>query len=146
MPYLLLAIGVLIGLYTLYRFVVKASIPQIKALIYTAFIAGVVIATFFLAVTGRLPAAIAVAATVVPLVYGYIRSKKEHGTVPPPSKGGSISSRAEALEILNLEDGASDDEIKAAYKKLMAKVHPDHEGSEWMAAKLNEARDFLLQK
>lgn len=143
MPYLLLGIGVLVGLYALYRFVLKADIKQIKALIYTAFIAGVVIATFVLAVTGRLPAAIALAATVVPLVFGFIKSQKEHDA-PSPPQSSSISTSEEALDILGLEDGASEEDIKAAYKKLMAKVHPDHEGSEWMAAKLNEARDFLL--
>ena len=61
-------------------------------------------------------------------------------------KKASVSSAQEAYEILGLEDGASEAEIQAAYKKLMQKVHPDKEGSEWMAAKLNAARDLLLKK
>ena len=53
-------------------------------------------------------------------------------------------SRAEALDILDLKDGASHDEIQANYKRLMAQCHPDKGGSPWMAERLNAARDFLL--
>ncbi len=116
---------------------------QIKALFLTAFILTVVVATFFLAITGRLPAAIALAGTMVPVVIGVLRSKQ--AAQPRFSADTDIKSREDALKVLNLKDGASEDEIKAAYKKLMQKVHPDQDGSEWMAAKLNEARDFLLK-
>lgn len=57
---------------------------------------------------------------------------------------GGIS-RAEALAILELEDTASAADIKAAHRRLMKKFHPDHDGSDYMAAKLNEAKDFLLK-
>ena len=53
-------------------------------------------------------------------------------------------SRAEALEVLGLEDGVGVDEIEAAYKTLIVKNHPDQGGTDWLAARLNEARDVLL--
>lgn len=52
--------------------------------------------------------------------------------------------RAEALRILDLQEGATADEIKRAYRRVMASAHPDHGGSSWMAAKVNEAKRVLL--
>lgn len=51
----------------------------------------------------------------------------------------------EALEVLGLDSGATADDIRAAYRRLMAQAHPDKGGSTWMAAKLNEARAVLLE-
>ncbi|MDG1287467.1 MAG: DnaJ domain-containing protein [Rickettsiales bacterium] len=53
-------------------------------------------------------------------------------------------SREEAALILGVEAGASEAQVKAAYKKLMKKLHPDQGGNDYLASKLNAAKDTLM--
>ncbi|MEM7651159.1 MAG: DnaJ domain-containing protein [Pseudomonadota bacterium] len=146
MPYLLLILGLLIGFYALYRFFLNADVAQIKALFLLAIVTVLCTALFVLAVTGRLPAAIALCSAVVPLGAGLWRAQRQEREDAHEPLEEEVSTREEALEVLGLDEDAEEDDIKAAYKRLMQKIHPDHEGSEWMAAKLNQARDILLDK
>ena len=54
--------------------------------------------------------------------------------------------RTEAYRVLGLQSGAGRDEIQAAYRRLIQRVHPDQGGSSDLAARINQARDVLLRR
>ncbi len=67
---------------------------------------------------------------------------KAAGSQPPPAGPGAMT-EAEAYRILGLAPGASLEEVRAAYRRLMKRVHPDLGGSSALAAMLNAAKELL---
>jgi len=61
-------------------------------------------------------------------------------------RAGSDVSLDEAYAILGLQPGADEEAIKAAHHRLMKQLHPDHGGTDYLAAQLNRARDVLLHR
>ena len=58
--------------------------------------------------------------------------------------GGDRLSLAEARSVLGVTAEATEAEIRSAYARLMRMAHPDHGGTNGLAAQLNAARDRLL--
>ena len=55
-------------------------------------------------------------------------------------------SEADARAVLGVRPGATEAEIRTAWKKAMARAHPDQGGTEGLAIQVNAARDRLLKK
>jgi len=121
--------------------------------------AGVLLAlvTIALAITGRVGFAFLTAGGAWFLLFGSVppwhRTYGPSGPGPgqgrgssgPPPRVGTMS-RAEALTVLGLKEGASDEEIRATHRRLILQTHPDKGGTNYLAAKINEAKDVLLRR
>lgn len=80
------------------------------------------------------------------LLIRYLRQRfgdhwQQHATGTTHSGDFSV---AEAYQILGLTPGASTESINSAHKKLIQKLHPDRGGNDYLAAKINRAKDILL--
>ncbi len=63
---------------------------------------------------------------------------------PPPHSARTDMTREDALAVLGLSEGATDEQIKAAHRRLILRMHPDVGGSAELAARINRAKDVLL--
>lgn len=90
---------------------------------------------------GAWPAALALAAAGVWLA---LASRRRPAAARPAHERSEMS-LAEARAVLGVAPGADEAAIQAAWRRLMARNHPDAGGSEGLAARLNAARDRLLR-
>lgn len=110
-----------------------------------------------LALTGRIHWLGGLFAGLIPVVRGllpylfkalpFLQHRRQHKQqentqqTPEPSVEMTV---AEALQILGLEPGASKEAIIQAHRQLIQKNHPDRGGNDYLAAKINKAKDVLL--
>jgi hypothetical protein len=107
----------------------------------------------FLAITGRMHWLGALIAGLLPFVKSafpwllrllpFLKTRRQQQQNSPKPSGNP--SKQEAYEILGLKEGASKEEILAAHKRLMQKAHPDRGGSDWLASRINSAKETLLK-
>ncbi len=71
------------------------------------------------------------------------RSRAQSGGQRQAASSGKMTTE-EAYQVLGLKSRASKQEVIEAHRRLMLKVHPDRGGSDYLAAKLNQAKDVLL--
>ncbi|MCX7380279.1 MAG: DnaJ domain-containing protein [Alphaproteobacteria bacterium] len=120
----------------------KANVKTLKTLgIWVVAIGGMLLAAMLL-FSGRGMTAIWALVMLGPLVWSWVVEQRGKAGGSAPVSGPMT--RAEAYEILGLKPGADAAAIRAAHRRLMQAAHPDHGGSDWLAARINQARDVLL--
>lgn len=127
----------------------RASVTTIKSLFtWIAALGGISLA-LLLVLSGRGGIALGALTLFGPLLWQRWRASHPAAASqfqpppPPPRRGGNMTPD-EAYQVLGLRPGASEAEIRAAHHRLMRSAHPDSGGSDWLATRINQARDVLL--
>jgi len=153
MPFLVIGIILAALLLLLMNWWANAKVESAKRSLMWAIIGVCLLLAMVLLATGKallaaVPAGYAVLRMVGPMAASKLLKNFKMGKPGFGGSGGPAGqtnmSRAEALDVLGLEEGAGEAEVNEAYRRLMAQVHPDKGGSDWLAAKLNDARKTLL--
>ncbi|MFZ5748433.1 MAG: DnaJ domain-containing protein [Pseudomonadota bacterium] len=93
----------------------------------------------------KLLAALAVAWLGWRLWHGFGPNTVRAGSPVAPPRPPVPAAEEEARAVLGVGPDADADAIRAAHRRLIAAVHPDHGGSPELARQINAARDLLLK-
>lgn len=63
----------------------------------------------------------------------------------PSNNNSDAINLREAYDILGLDENASKEQVSSAHRALMTQLHPDKGGSNYLAAKVNEAKRIILE-
>lgn len=138
----------------LFRLLWTSRTPARYSALVTVAAAALVIALALLAASGRLPWLAAVAAAAAPFLrrgVGLLRYLPMLGPLWRASRqgrtrqtSGAAMTRAEALKVLGLEGRPGREQVIAAHRRLVQRLHPDKGGSDYFMQQLNDARQRLL--
>ncbi len=146
----------------LWHKITKAKGEERKKMIFWSIIITVVAILGILAVTGHLNVITAAIAGLVallpramqmlkylPLINRLFQQQNQQASQsnqsqPPPPNGKQTISKDEAMEVLGLKSGYTDEEVIQAHRRMMQKVHPDRGGSDYLAAQIKQAKETIL--
>jgi len=163
MVIVLAAIMAAVAFIVLMRLLWVAKRPSTPTVVVTVAVVMLILGLTILTAAGRLSWIAAVGAAILPFLrrlpsalrylplfrglfgayqrYGQNSGNQGGGGAPP----GEMSPE-QAREVLGLGPDPDRDEIIAAHRRLMQKLHPDRGGSTYLAQQLNEAKRILLKR
>lgn len=154
---LLIAAAVLGGLFVLVQRLRRASPEQRRRRLRQLLLGAVALLLMGLAVSGRIHWLGALLGALLPLLQPllavlarelpeHLRRRNDRDDSARASTSDTTMSRAEALAILGLDEGADRDAIVHAHRQLMQRLHPDRGGNHYLASQLNRAKAVLLDR
>jgi hypothetical protein len=162
---IVLGIGLLIGFFLFLKYF-NSQPPQKRKRVFAWFVFFLLFGfVIFLTLTGRLNFIAAIVTGLlpfvgkaapllryIPLLRRLVKSRKSQkdNTNEFSGKQNTVSAkkmtRSEAEAVLGLQTPYSKEDVVAAHRALIQKVHPDRGGNDYLAAQLNTAKDFLFDE
>ncbi len=153
MLWIALALGAVFLLVGGMRAFESAQVTTIKSFATWVGILGGLTLMVILFLTGRGGIAMTGLMVIGPMLWSRLRTGQlpflgagKAGTPPPTANRSGWMSTEDAMQVLGLKPGATKAEIREAHLRLMRTAHPDSGGSDWLAARINQARDVLVGK
>lgn len=159
---LLIAVIVLIGVWMVMAKLKRVKPEDKKRMLWKCALWGGSIGLLLMVATGRAHWLYAVLGAVFPLLkvmlglglqfFPLWRQRQQanqggnNSRAAPSSSAMSVREAMDTLGLKGAETELTREQIIGAHRKLMQKLHPDRGGNDFLAAKVNEAKEQLLKK
>lgn len=134
------------------RYILSAPIEQQKSRKITVLLLALTIGLLILTLFHRMhwlaatvPALVLVGRKIFQSLSTVFNRDKDRTTQSPEKNNTSTPHEDEAMKVLGLQNPYTKEDVIDAHRKLMQKLHPDRGGNDYLAAKINDAKEVLLK-